>query len=154
MRTPLAVYLEEASMPEPNSGCWLWLRGVNNYGYGVSTHPEAGSGAHRAAWAAYKGTIPAGQHVLHKCDVRSCINPDHLFLGDQLANMRDKMGKGRHVSHPGEKHGRARLKESEVIAIRNADGTARNLAKAYGVSPSLISLIRSGRRWKHTLVRE
>jgi hypothetical protein len=93
--------------PEPNSGCHLWAGGVTRSGN--KYHDEYGSfnirdkkkkthrtiRSHRFAWEMAHGTIPDGLSVLHKCDVRLCVNPDHLFLGTTLDNGRDMAKKGR-----------------------------------------------------------
>ena len=83
----------------PFSGCWIWTAGIfEKRGYGAFAHPE--QLAHRVAWTFYRGTIPEGAHVLHSCDTPACVNPDHLFLGDQVANMSDKVRKGRQAKGP------------------------------------------------------
>jgi len=91
----LGEFLSSGSVPEPNSGCVLWLRAVSSTGYG-SLDPAWGySSTHRAAWAVANGPIPAGMCVLHRCDVRSCINPAHLFLGTKHDNAVDMANKRR-----------------------------------------------------------
>jgi hypothetical protein len=82
--------------PEPNSGCWLWTASLRPNGYGMFGI-AAGSvqSAHRVAWELVNGPIPDGLHVLHRCDVRACVNPSHLFLGTRFDNMQDMIAKGR-----------------------------------------------------------
>src|SRR3990167_3892348 len=92
---------EDSYMPEPNTGCWLWTGATRYDGYG--TRPWRGktsAQAHRIAWEVFRGPIPDGLQVLHRCDVRCCVNPDHLFLGTQLDNMRDMIQKGRKGRNP------------------------------------------------------
>jgi hypothetical protein len=89
---------EEKYIPEPNSGCWIWTGWVNRAGYGyinINGRHERDTEAHRAAWLLFRGPIPEGMYVCHKCDIPSCVNPDHLFLGTQTDNMRDASAKGR-----------------------------------------------------------
>ena len=112
--TDLKTAFEYHVHPEPNSGCFLWggpvfeLRG----GYGVFTARPFGivqQRAHRVAWKIYCGDITRDQHVLHKCDNPLCVNIDHLWIGTQADNMRDKAMKGRQrpgFEHPMCKHGR------------------------------------------------
>ena len=79
------------------TGCWIWT-GAKNGGYGVLGRGKKKEGlvrAHRAAWELFRGPIPTGCWVLHRCDVRACCNPDHLFLGDAEANSKDMAKKGR-----------------------------------------------------------
>lgn len=87
--------------PEPNSGCHLWTGNCNRTGYGVFAYAESAVSpfrqivAHRVAWMLANGAIPNGLLVLHKCDVRCCVNPDHLFLGTYSDNTMDMVRKGR-----------------------------------------------------------
>lgn len=81
------------------SGCWLWNARIHPNGYGAFGFGDVVYKAHRAAWMIYRGAIPTGMCVLHRCDVPRCVNPDHLFLGTQIDNVRDMVQKKRHWSH-------------------------------------------------------
>jgi hypothetical protein len=107
--------------------------------------------AHRASYEAFKGPIPDGMHVLHQCDVTECVNPDHLFLGTQLDNVRDMMTKGRAKKRglSGQLNPRSKLTSADIIAIRSATGSDPQIAKEFGVTPSNILAIRHRRTWKH-----
>ena len=78
-------------------GCWIWdLKGRTKDGYAFGTWPpKKRRTAHRISYEAHIGPIPEGMMVLHKCDVRDCVNPEHLFLGTQIDNVHDMMDKGR-----------------------------------------------------------
>lgn len=80
MTAKMQSYVLAHSIPEPNSGCWLWLRYVNQDGYPRMSHEGKVRGVHRISFAAFKGAIPSGYVVDHMCRVRSCVNPDHLQL--------------------------------------------------------------------------
>jgi hypothetical protein len=91
----------EASVEfEPNTGCWLWERGVTGDGYGSLKFAGYPRGAHRASWVAHRGPIPAGLHILHRCDTPQCVNPDHLRPGTHRENMGDMSAKGRRRQPP------------------------------------------------------
>lgn len=84
-------------IPEPSSGCWLWEKFVAPCGYGRFSPNRATSiGAHRVSYKLFKGEIPEGLLVCHRCDIKICVNPDHLFLGTHKDNCDDMNRKGRH----------------------------------------------------------
>ncbi len=83
----------------PWSGCWVWLGGLWNSGYGhLKLHLGKECSAHRVSYLGHIGSIPKGMCVLHKCDVKTCVNPAHLFLGTKQDNTLDMVKKGRHYS--------------------------------------------------------
>jgi hypothetical protein len=94
---PVAERFEEKIHIEPNCGCWLWTAGVCKKGYGTFELPRhTGSiGAHRLSWQLHRGPIPEGMHVLHRCDIPSCVNPAHLWLGTNADNVADRVKKRR-----------------------------------------------------------
>lgn len=75
--------------------CWLWDGALNSKGYGSMGFLKKGWLAHRLSYTAFKGPIPDGLLVCHSCDVPSCVNPDHLWLGTTRDNQRDSESKGR-----------------------------------------------------------
>jgi hypothetical protein len=80
--------------PEPMSGCWLWCGNASVLGYGVAWDGRPVY-AHRLAARLYRLGDPTGKVVCHRCDVPSCVNPKHLFLGTQADNLSDMRAKGR-----------------------------------------------------------
>lgn len=97
-KTPEEVLSRHVRAP---NGCWEWLGSKNKFGYGAIMRTVDGVsrliGAHRFAYLTWRGEIPDGIDVLHTCDNRCCINPDHLWLGTHGDNMRDMVAKGRHA---------------------------------------------------------
>lgn len=146
--TPEQVFRKHVR-PDPVTGCWLWTayRDPKGYGRAASTGREVL--AHRVAWTLYRGPIPAGQHVLHKCDNPPCCNPDHLFVGTNLDNVADRIAKGRSCANHGTANGRARLCAEDVRAIRADSRSDEVLAKVYGVRPGTIWFARTRQTWRH-----
>ena len=134
--------------PEPNSGCWLWLGALINVGYGKFQTTKLQS-SHRVSYELFVGPIPTGLQVLHKCDNPVCVNPGHLFLGTHSENMADRQRKKRGFFPKGEKHGRVKLNNGDVLTIRSSGETQETLARHYGVSQSLISQIKRKILWDH-----
>lgn len=128
----------------PKAGCWLWTKSVNAYGYGNYTDCGVTKLAHRLSWSIFRGEIPAGMFVCHRCDVPACCNPDHLFLGTQRENLQDMANKGRH-----NRLGGAKLNEAQVLEILALDSPQRLIAANYGISPSNVSRIKTRSSWRH-----
>ena len=137
----------ERYTPEPFSGCWLWLGAVNRNGYGT----WSGDKAHRISWRLHQGEIPKGLYVCHRCDVKNCVNPAHLFLGTPGDNMRDMCVKGRGVFPRGERNGRSKLMTSQVAEIKNRAkrGNYSALAREFNVTNALVGRIARGEAWTH-----
>jgi hypothetical protein len=124
-------------IPEPNSGCWLWDGATNNDGYGTIRRNKTTRSAHRYAFEIANGNIQNGLCVCHKCDVPSCVNPDHLFSGTHTDNMRDRSLKG--------KHNWMKLSIDDVKRIKLDTRKQTIIANEYNVSRALICLIKSGK---------
>ncbi len=147
---PVAERLERNSIPEPNCGCLLWTGYAADDGYGRLGPNETGERrAHRAAWVLAHGPIPRGKFLCHKCDVRACINPAHLFVGDGFDNMRDMVAKGRNDPRRGSKNGWAKLTEDAVRGILRDPRRTSVVARELGLHFMTVAHIRKGRSWKH-----
>lgn len=156
-------------------GCWPWLLSVNQDGYGNLAFTKA----HRAAWMLTHGKITSKECVCHHCDNPPCCNPSHLFVGSQLMNIEDRDSKGRQCKgeersvsfknalrelkkkdpeaykrnygerQSGTGNPQAKLTEKDVIFIRNAVGTEKELSSMFDVKESTIGKIRRRETWKH-----
>lgn len=136
-----------------NGGCWLFSGCLNHSGYGsIGDGNGEVVGAHRLSWDIFIDRIPYGMQVLHRCDVRACVNPSHLWLGKTIDNVRDRDAKGRGNQPKGEKHPFHILTEDQVREIRSFPASGRYkpiLASKYGVCEGTIKGIRSRISWKH-----
>lgn len=140
------IRFEDNLIIEEETGCLLWLPSIEKQvGYGTFSVGDYTWAAHRFSWLYYKGEIPEGMLVCHKCDVPACVNVKHLFLGSHADNTRDMIEKGRH----GGANKRNRKLTGEQVAIVRTDRTKdyRGWAKAFDVTPSAIHAAMYGRTW-------
>lgn len=146
---------DEKYVADPNSGCWLWDAADKGNGYGMMRVDGRGVFAHRLSYELFVGTIAEGLAVLHRCDVRACVNPEHLFLGTQIDNMQDAKAKGRMVAPPrsrGEEHPTSKLTADAVLEIRRRASQGerqRDIAADFGISQSAVSALVTRRTWGH-----
>ncbi len=124
--------------------CWLWGAYITPYGYGQTRIGGRGSKAilaHRLSWMVNVGEIPAGMHVLHKCDNPPCCNPNHLFIGTNLDNIIDRVSKNRSnrwiKDAPREKHPSTKILKDELnqmLKMRENKIKVVDIAKQFNIS--------------------
>ena len=133
-----------------DDGCWLWTGKVSKSGYGYVNLGGERFFAHRLSFRIANGEPEQGLHVCHTCDVRTCVNPAHLYAGTAKQNSSDAVSRNR-VAH-GERSGPARLTEAQVVEIRRlfADGSPAftEVGKAFGVSATAISNVVHRNTWR------
>lgn len=135
-----------------DDGCWYCTAGGENSHYGTIWYLGCNISNHTASWLVHKGTIPKGMCVLHTCDNKRCINPDHLFLGTKDDNSKDMVRKGRQVKRLGVLNTMAVLTEDKVHEIKQLLSNGeyqKDIAEYFGVSQVTISQINTRTRWSH-----
>ena len=144
--------------------CWLWTASCNNDGYGLFWYEGKTIRAHRWSHEQHIGPIPSGLDVRHKCDVRHCVNPDHLEFGTNQDNVNDRQIRQRQsrgqthrsctrpeLTVKGEQHHNSKISDDEVAWIRVLRGFYQNkeLAEMYGMTPSSMSKVILGKSYQH-----
>lgn len=132
--------------------CWSWTGSLNAGGYGKTKVNGQTVLAHRLSWLIHFGPIPDGAEVLHKCDCRNCVNPEHLFLGDVQTNCADRVSKGRSNTARGTRLPQSRLTEHKVAQIRKLlhQGVVQTkIARDFNTTQKNISKIALYKSWKH-----
>jgi hypothetical protein len=163
---------DEKWVPVPESGCWIWIGSCDPHGYARLSLNGFMALAHRVAVVLYKKAVLNRRIVvIHKCNIRSCVNPEHLYAGtrqDQVAHMQEHglFAKGESVgtygtprdeeikiacslANRGEGNGMAKLTEQDILAIRASEGAHTEIAAVFGVSDGCICNIRNRKTWKH-----
>lgn len=132
-------------------GCWLWTGTRDEYGYGVVWANDSRNTAHRYSYRLHFGNIPDGLCVLHRCDNRVCVRPDHFFLGTNQDNMNDMVAKQRQCR--GESMHSSKMTVAKVIEMRrqhDEDGRSIfSLSKEYGIHNKSAHDIIFRKTWKH-----
>lgn len=154
IHTPFSLSFEKLGPDD----CWPWTRYRGTDGYGTYWIPELRKkiGAHRYAYILKHGKIPKGKQVCHHCDNPPCVNPDHLFLGTFMDNMKDMRRKRRHFvpksNNIGSLHGMSILTEEKVINMLHLRASGRrlqDLADEFGITNGQVTNICNGKAWRH-----
>jgi hypothetical protein len=136
------------------SGCYEFVGKLNGHGYGVIYYDGKQRTAHRLSWALMNGEIPEDMCICHKCDNRSCVRSDHLFLGTLADNTRDMISKGRDRKAIGEKHFNSSITEEDVRRMREAylfGAKQTDLCSVYGMYQGSVGKIVRRESWRHVL---
>ena len=142
------------TQPHMTTPCWEWTRAKGLRGYGRFGVSGIAKRAHRVSYEMENGPIPDGLFVCHACDLPRCVRPDHLWLGTDADNCRDRQMKGRTRIAPclGEAHGRSKLTNDEVQRIRNmrsAGASVASLASEFAVSQANVYRVVNRELWGH-----
>lgn len=153
----IRIRFENRFAAVPDAGCWIWIGDQTASGYGRMRVEGKQVLAHRVSYELHRGFIAEGIFVCHKCDVRLCVNPDHLFLGTQKDNVTDMIQKGRNsrsgainpVKH--ERHHKAKINKQQAAEIFQlawfSPMSQREIGEAYGLSQTNVSVIKHGLAW-------
>ena len=147
----LVMTIEETIKPKSSKpiqytvtedGCWVCIsHTLDKDGYPKLRRGQRYWLMHRYVFTLARGEIPEGFNILHNCDNPSCINYQHMRIGTQADNMRDKMIRGR--------YNRNALTEKQVREIRKDERSYYEIGKSYGVTGNFIRKIKKGNSWKH-----
>lgn len=131
--------------------CWIWTGSINSAGYGTVSLNGESHLVHRLSWDLFRSEPIGSKFVLHICDVKTCVNPSHLFSGSQAENIADMIRKGRkrNAGAKGTKHHRCKLTEQDVRLIRDSGQKWADIAKQFEISVGNVAMIRSRKSWRH-----
>ena len=148
-----AEFFRQRISADEAGSCWVWQGSMFSTGYGQARNTTA----HRMSWEVHRGPIPTGGHVLHTCDNRRCVNPEHLYIGGNAENRRDACARNR---YPGEaKSSRAKLTADQVAELKrirrdempdiSRERASKLLSARFPLSHLSIRCILAGTRWAH-----
>ena len=154
MINPLLKRFYSKFSKNQDSGCWEWTACKTKNGYGKFALNKSWVLAHRWIYEfLLQDKIHSDKLILHKCDNRKCVNPDHLYLGSHLNNAQDRVERKRSKHYVGENHGRSKLTENQVLEIRRLSNekslSSWRLGKMFMVNPKSIQDIVNRNNWKH-----
>lgn len=145
-----------SNIKKNENGCWEWTGNLYPNGYakmGITINGSRLLG-HRASWIIHNGAIPSDKLILHRCDIRQCVAPEHLFLGSQSENSRDMHAKRRGMlgdTHVNSKINAIQAREIKIL-LRDKQLSHGQIAEKYNVSRANISQINLGKNWKHITI--
>jgi len=146
-------YFEENTVRIAESGCQIWMGCLSKGGYGGLKNGLRKQRAHRVMWELRHGPLKDGAVVCHRCDVPSCVNPDHLFMGTYADNNADtwRKGRGRYAVMRGSQNAHSKLTEDGVILIRNMALAlpTQQIADQFGINAETVRRIVRGQSWRH-----
>lgn len=138
-------------LPPDENGCWNWYK-HNSRGYPNMHDGLKPIAAHRFSFEFHCGPIPKGMVVMHRCDNKRCVNPDHLMVGTHAQNVADMIEKGRKVQVRGVRIAKAKLNPEKAAEIKTllAEGRLlkKEIAARFGIHPTTVWFIEQGRTWR------
>lgn len=132
--------LKDSFVVDAITGCWNWVLVPNKAGYGIIGIKKKQHRAHRFVYEYYVGKIPEGKILLHKCDNKKCVNPEHLVVGTPKQNSEDMVIKQRQF---------VKISDEIALKIRNDTRPSRIACLDYGIKKSQFNAIRNGTRRAH-----
>ena len=134
-----------------NNGCWIWQGEIDQYGYGQLYIGGSKLSTHRLSYELFNGEILPKMDICHSCDVKHCVNPNHLWMGTHRENMQDASKKG--IMPRGERAGQSKLKNNDVIEMiglyKTGNYSTYALGKQFGIDASTAYDVIVGNTWKH-----
>jgi len=148
----LPSYFTERIIPEPMSGCWLWVGSYRSNGYGCGFVDGDRVQAHRYVLElGLERKILPGKYALHRCDNRSCVNPAHLYEGTGTENNMDAYRRNRRFPARlrGNTNPAVKITAHEAVCIRKFRNVPSIVwAEVFGITQSAVRKVRSGINWK------
>ena len=143
--TPKPIMQRFLSKVVKTPTCWVWMGATNNnYGQLYDNKVKKHRRAHILAYELFIGPVPDGLNICHRCDVRSCVNPKHLFAASQGDNLKDMYGKKR-------RHGAKKLtwaKVKEIRRLRRLGRTTYSIGQKFAIAHQTVSEICLGKYWR------